>query len=293
MGVAFADTDVPFDSGRPADEALGLLEGEIGRQHKLASGQKPEELSQHDLGEEGSDDAAWEEDVGTAKSLPNSRGGHTAPGDETVKVRVKRQGTAPGVQRHDDPGKSAEVLGVSEEAEESVTGAAEEKIGHRLAVVSPQGQELVGEGEDHLVVIRGEEKLALSVQPLLELVQGALGAGSVTAGVVPDAVDMTVHADLRMPPECRGPASHECLARPMQIEREAMSPAVLRETCLEDVANRRSHIRERRNEVSWIFPIPTGEGNSREAGMFNDLGRWRGLHSLAAYLVISLAVLFP
>src|SRR5215510_14689903 len=66
----------------------------------------------------------------------------------------------------------------------------------------------MGQGEDDMIMVTGQQPCALEGQPALGLEIRALRTGAMPARVVPDAGDVTVWTRLHMAPQCRRPALH-------------------------------------------------------------------------------------
>ena len=66
---------------------------------------------------------------------------------------MKREGSAPGREGSEEPGPGAQVAIVLEQLEERVAGGPEKAIREPLAARLPEAEQLVGNGEDHVVVI--------------------------------------------------------------------------------------------------------------------------------------------
>src|SRR5215831_21110670 len=67
----------------------------------------------------------------------------------------------------------------------------------------------MGQGENDMVMITGQEPRLLQSQPALGLEVGTLRARPMPTGVVPDARHMAVRTGLDMTAECRRPALHD------------------------------------------------------------------------------------
>jgi len=80
----------------------------------------------------------------------------------------------------------------------------------------------MGQGENDMVVITGQEPRLLEGQPALGLEIGALGTRSMAAGVVPDARHMAVGARLHMTAQHSSPTLHDGARRSANVGREGM-----------------------------------------------------------------------
>jgi hypothetical protein len=111
-----------------------------------------------------------------------------AAGDDAVDVRVQVHGLAPGVQNGDDAEVGVPLL--AGEGLEGLGGGAHEGGIDLGGMVAGQGMEQVGQGEDDVEVLDGQQLQLAGVDPC-----GALGGP--TLGTV--AVAATVVADLEVP----------------------------------------------------------------------------------------------
>src|SRR5262249_50146066 len=67
----------------------------------------------------------------------------------------------------------------------------------------------MGQGEDDMIMVTGQQPCALEGQPALGLEIRALRTGAMPARVVPDAGDVTVGTRLHMAPQRRRPVLHD------------------------------------------------------------------------------------
>ena len=111
-------------------------------------------------------------------------------------VRVRIEGLAPGVQGHDDAGYGPEVARVRQHVHQFFFGRPEQQVAHRLHVQPPQVVEVVGNGEDGVVVVAIQQARFLFLQPAGGLQERTLRAGAVLTGVVPDLGLVAVGTDL-------------------------------------------------------------------------------------------------
>ncbi len=106
--------------------------------------------------------------------------------DQHLRVGMLADVSAPGVQTGDHARQGAEVFLVSEQFFQGGDGGSEQGVGRQPVVVPPQVVQLVRQGEDGVVVVAGEQFGFDLFQPALGGQGRALGAGGVSAGVVPD-----------------------------------------------------------------------------------------------------------
>lgn len=246
VGVALADADVPLLPGGLAEQGERRGEIEVGRQTERSPAQElldgAEELASIDDPHDGE-----REEVSLARRLPDALGRQAAAGGQAVDVGVEHERAAPGVQRCDHTRPCPEMALVGEELEERATGALEEDAGHRPGIPLPEDAQLGGQGEDDVVVIAGQDLPLLLFQPLLDLKVGALGAGAVAAGVVPDLGMVPFGADFGMAAEGGRATAQEIPNGSLLVCREAMGFEEVCEPGLKHGLERRPHIRGRRN----------------------------------------------
>ena len=83
-------------------------------------------------------------------------------------------------------------------------------------------------------VITREDLLLLRVEPLLDLEMGALRAGAVPAGVVPDLLDVSFRTSLRVASQRGGATAQKGTRRFPLVKRQRMGLQVLREARFEN-----------------------------------------------------------
>jgi hypothetical protein len=70
----------------------------------------------------------------------------------------------------------------------------------------------MGQGENDMVVVAGQQTHLLRGEPVLGLDKGALRAGAVSARVVPDAAEVSFGACLEVAAQGGGAARHDGLS---------------------------------------------------------------------------------
>ena len=78
-----------------------------------------------------------------------------------------------------------------------------------MDIGQPERVEVMGQGEDHMIMVTRQEPRPLPRQPAFSLEIRALGTGAMPARVVPDTGDGAVGARLDMTAEGGRPALHE------------------------------------------------------------------------------------
>ena len=92
----------------------------------------------------------------------------------------------------------------------------------------------MGQREDHVVMVTGQQPRPLEGQPALGLEVGALGTRPVATGIVPDARDVAVRAGLDMAAQHRRPALHDGPCSAPDMGGQGMALFVGRKGILED-----------------------------------------------------------
>ncbi len=148
---------------------------------------------------------------------------------------MQDQGLTPRVQRREDARLRAQVLRVGQKLDEGRAHGLKQQRGHHRHVGQPQRIEGVGQGEDDVVMITGQQSGALHGEPALGLEIRTLRTGAVAARVVPDARDMPVGTGLDMAPEGGGAALHNGTGRAANVEGQEVRLLVSGKRVLEDL----------------------------------------------------------
>ena len=122
---------------------------------------------------------------------------------------MQHQGLAPGVERGDDPRLRAQILRVRQQGAQRVPHRLKEQRTHHGDIGQPERVEIMGQREDDMVMVTGEQPRLLEREPALGLEVRALGAGAMPTGVVPDTRHMAVGARLDMATERGSPTLHD------------------------------------------------------------------------------------
>ena len=107
------------------------------------------------------------------------------------------------------PGCAPEILGVRQQGAQRVPDRLKQQGRHHRDVGQPQRVELMGQGEDDMIMVTRQEPRLLEGQPALGLEVGTLGTRPMPTGVVPDARHMAVRTGLDMAAEGGRPALHD------------------------------------------------------------------------------------
>jgi hypothetical protein len=75
---------------------------------------------------------------------------------------------------------------------EGLGGGSEEEVVENLFVLEDEGIQVVGEGDDHMKVMSGEESIFASFEPFCLVQILAFGAVAVAAGVVGDTGESAI-----------------------------------------------------------------------------------------------------
>ena len=147
---------------------------------------------------------------------------------------MQHEGLTPGMQCRDDPGLCPEILRVRQSRAEGGTRRLKQEGGHHGNMGQPERIELMGQREDDVVMVTGQEPRALEGQPALGLEIRALRTGPVAARVVPDTGDMAVRTRLDMTAQCGRPALHEGPRGGADVGRQGMVRGVGGKGVVED-----------------------------------------------------------
>ncbi len=115
-----------------------------------------------------------------------------------MQVRVQNEGLAPRVQRGDHARVSAQIFGVPEQRAEGIAHGLKQQRAHHGHVGQPEGIEVMGQRDDHVIMVTGQQSGLLEGEPALGLEVRTLGAGAMPTRVVPDTRYMAGGALLHM-----------------------------------------------------------------------------------------------
>lgn len=197
VGVTLAQPHVPLDAPETVEQTPEALGRTVWRQPHFPFIQQRRQQRDQLAPEQRFDCASWQE-VAAPWREPLAVM-QPAIGDQRVDMRVMRQGARPGVQRQMDARNRAEIARVGEQFGQRVGGGVEQRIGHRGAVVAPDAEQLVREGEDDVVVGAGQQARAFVFQPGHAGFVGTARAQAVFAAVPDDAFGQGARAALQMP----------------------------------------------------------------------------------------------
>ena len=165
---------------------------------------------------------------------PLPRRGQPTPCDQAVEVRMQHQGLAPGVERGDDPRLRTQILRVRQQGRHRLAHRLKQQRTHHTDIGQPEGVELMGQREDDMVMVTGEQPRLLECEPALGLEVRALGAGAMPTRVVPDPQHMAVGARLDMAAERGGATLHNGPCGAPDMGRQRMALLVGRIRVLQD-----------------------------------------------------------
>jgi len=181
-------------------------------------------------------------------------------GDDAVDVGMKEEFSGPGVQHGRDAELESEVL--ARQDGESLADGIHEKVEDQAGVLLGQWPQLAGQRENHVVMPRRKHAGFAGLDPAGLLEGLAIGAVSVSAGVVDRQLVAAGVADVQVPAEGRRPADHHIAQKARLLGRE---PRVL---CLkllgmspEDIddrgpaLSRRLHPRARRSGAGSHYDL--------------------------------------
>jgi len=119
-------------------------------------------------------------------------------------VRVREQVLTPGVENAEDADLRAQMLGVGSDFQQGGSGGREQEMVKVTSVVLRQEVKLVGNGKDHVKVIRGQEFLFPSGKPTLARLGLALGAVPIATRIIRDGLKSALGAGIEVASERGG-----------------------------------------------------------------------------------------
>ena len=191
--ITFLDADVPLLASRLLEQRQRPCRIETWRQEKLAAANQALDQAQQLAAEDHSHDRQRQQKT-LADGLPGTLLSQTSAGDQTVQMRMQHKRAAPGVQGDDHSGTAAKMTRIFQKQEQSIAHGLEERVGQLLEVPRPQWPQLGRQREDYMEVITRQDLSLLRVEPTLDLEMGALGAGAMATGVVPNLLDVALRA---------------------------------------------------------------------------------------------------
>ena len=160
---------------------------------------------------------------------------------DTVPVRMMGEGGSPGVQNECEADACAEVLGVGGDRAQCLGGDVEQQAIDELLVGVGDGADRRGQGEDHVVVIDGQQIRLSRLEPAARGTSLALRAVSVAAGVVGDLGLFAGRAAQHVPAEAGSATAlnggHDLQLPQAQVS--SLSVAPCRPVVAEDLRNLR------------------------------------------------------
>ena len=82
---------------------------------------------------------------------------------------MQQQRLTPGVQRRNDAGLGPEILRVGQQGAQGIPCGLEEQGAHHWHVRQPERIEVMGQREDHMIMVTGQEPGLLEGEPALGL----------------------------------------------------------------------------------------------------------------------------
>ena len=141
------------------------------------------EVMQHLAAEQAGDHLDGQQ-VPVTAGAPLALGINATAGDQAMHMRVLAKRAAPRVQRHDDARGGTKESLISAQLQQALAGAVEQQFAQCGAVVGPQWDELVRQGEDRVIVLARQQPLQLLFNPLLAWLLATSRAAAMAARVV-------------------------------------------------------------------------------------------------------------
>jgi hypothetical protein len=146
-------------------------------------------------------------------------GRQTATGNDAVQVRMEMKILSPGVQHTEETERHAETPRIGGNAEQGLRGDAEKDLIDHLFVIEGDVGDGLGQGEDHVEILGGQQLGLPLFEPLGARQSLTLGTVPVAAGAVAGMRVMAVVAPFRHTAQRRGPAGLNGLHQAMLMQR--------------------------------------------------------------------------
>jgi len=246
-GVGLADLDVPVQPVMACDGAAPMELILLGRQAQQPGIEGLPKLGEELAAEQELKRLERDEEVG-ARGAPLAVGIDAAGAGEAVHVRMVVEGSAPGVQCHQQAWHGTEVTRHGTQFEDALAGAVEEPLVHPCAVELPQRDEGMRQGEDQMKVRAGQQLFELGLSPLALWSFGTARAAAMAAGVVLDGAAVAVRTRQDVRAECLGVAVADATRRARLARVQRAPLRVVGKVLSEDVLHRAAHVRTPRDE---------------------------------------------
>src|SRR4051812_2541296 len=137
-----------------------------------------------------------------------------------VGMKVKR--LSPAMEHGKEAGGDAEMLGIGGNGEEGFGGGVEEDVVDEFAVVEGDGGDRLGESEDHVEVLGGQQFGHALLQPFGARQALALGTVPVAAGAIVSVLVLAVVAPFFDMAQLRSPAGFDGMHQAVLIQEHRM-----------------------------------------------------------------------
>ena len=240
MGVGLADLDVPVQPVVAGDGAAPMEFILLGRQAQQPGIEGVPEVGEELAAEQELKRLERDEEVG-ARGAPLALAVEATGAGQAVHVRMVAEGSAPGVQCHQQTRRGAEMTWHGRQLEHALAGAVEQQLVHPRAVELPQRDERVRQGEDQVEVRAGQQLFELGLRPLALRSFGTARAAAVAAGVVLDDAAVAVRTGQDVRAERRGVAVADGVGRARFARVQRAPLRVGGKVLSEDVLHRAAH----------------------------------------------------
>ena len=247
MGVGLADLDVPVQPIVTGDGTAPMELILLGRQAQQPGIEGALQVGEELAAEQVLKRLDRDEEVG-ARVGPLALRIDAAGAGQAVHVWMVVEGSAPGMQRHEQARHGAEVARHGRQLQHALAGAVEEQLVHSGAVELPQCDEGVGQSEDQMKVRAGQQLLEPGASPLALLRLGATWAAAMAAGVVLDDAAVAVRTRQDVRAERRGVAVADGTRCALLARVQRTLLRIRGKVLLEDVLHRAAHVRTPRNQ---------------------------------------------
>jgi len=241
VAVGGLDADVELGAAKPVEFVETLLKAAaLGRDENPGAeiaAQVVEELAL-ELGAQG---GGGKEEV-VFRGDPDALRAQGSGGDEEVQVGMEVESLAPTLKGGDRAGQTAEPFGVREEVAQAFPCRAKEQVGEVSSVVSPEVVQLLGDGEDDLVVATGQRAGLLGLDPFFGFFRAAQRAASVPTGVVANDFVMSFGTFVHVGSLGGGTAGSDVECSPPFAPTELVTSSVRVEVIIKNLPHEADHV---------------------------------------------------
>src|SRR6267378_442589 len=207
----FQRSQITGESGRVAQRF------QIAEELELAGGINFFQGFEQQSPEQAAEDLDWQKESGAAWDPAVVVSRQAAAGNDAVQVGMKVKILTPAMEYRQEAHFHTQTFGVAGNGEQGFSGGAEQEVVNNLFIVEGDGGDGLGECEDHVEVLGGQQLGLALPQPLFPCQALALGAMAIAARAVDSVRLLTVVAPFDSPAQYRRAASLDGLHQAMLI----------------------------------------------------------------------------